>query len=1069
MLAMEEETSMPSSSNQIISAKAKIASTSAMKLQYVTQRIIAALFPSDSTDAQYRTDLKDATVLLRRNHSEHYKIFNLSKKRNDLGRLHSVVEVGWPEELAPPLDRLCSICKLLENWLSENAQNVVVIHCKGGCSRAAIVIAAYMHYITICSNDEISENRFALQQFSEYYLGPNGQPSHKRVVAENNTFEMDDLPLRGDILVKCFQRTSTTKRALFFRCQFNTCTFDLSTNNENIYKLRFYREELDNIFNDSEVNSQAVIEFIFLIDVTATKNSKNDSSNNDDNGSNNNDTNAVTANDGAISSSIIRKSIADNSRADSYENFDKEEEEEEAEVEVEVEEVGEEEGEEEDRSELSAADCLNGAAYVEIHRPTDSTDSGLGSDSANITKEKSGIPPLPPPKPRINLEERMNATTDHYYSEQTRGNDQVITRAHSVLPASVRSNLSVRSGSPADEQHVAAPHGIEPDLVAKDRYDPASKCFSYVPARALSEHFTAPRKPQRLKIEETATAALNISPSASEIAMVPIKSTDLQRLPETPKWEDDIEKITNGIFFGENSKITDMSVTPTDFNRTGNGPIANSTPKTELSKLNYPVNDEEKPVIVEQAKHVPKRRKTRYDSYKTLNDDAYNSDLDDLCDPDFYLTYTPQTIAPIRNNAIEKTAAATTTITTTTTTTTSDAVAKMNESNLKSNEMSGKNKIYQNQSNFDEYFLSSKPTISLNNINQNREAFRMRNCRSATSAPFYRESSDNRLFAHNRYDSLTDAENADDWLKFQLKKLKAKRENNPEMLRRKRQEKLLLEELKHVNDDKQITRENNERTYSLESYGKSIDPLIEYRIEEERLQNVRSPYHDNDDDNRINDEMINYANRKMKDFNNSSALPPKPSDIVKHKPPTPPLRPRSQSPSSSPYLRRCRIRTPFQESQYQRERNQINRGDSIEHDNGDFDDNEFSHLKNIIKENNIGSNNAHVELNSSTNSMKSILKKRDVQQNGSSSPLINRTPSNSTEDWSLAPSSNRAATPTFPVRRETPQPYHPLLFEGAKDVIPPMQPINNITYRSPSPRSIYYAQSHRTSISSTGL
>uniref|UniRef100_A0A1I8EY45 DSPc domain-containing protein n=1 Tax=Wuchereria bancrofti TaxID=6293 RepID=A0A1I8EY45_WUCBA len=108
-------------------------------------------------------------------------IFNLSKKRNDLGRLHSVVEVGWPEELAPPLDRLCSICKLLENWLSENAQNVVVIHCKGGCSRAAIVIAAYMHYITICSNDEISENRFALQQFSEYYLGPNGQPSHKRL------------------------------------------------------------------------------------------------------------------------------------------------------------------------------------------------------------------------------------------------------------------------------------------------------------------------------------------------------------------------------------------------------------------------------------------------------------------------------------------------------------------------------------------------------------------------------------------------------------------------------------------------------------------------------------------------------------------------------------------------------------------------------------------------------------------------------------------------------------------------------------------------------------------------
>lgn len=70
-----------------------------------------------------------------------------------------------------------------------------------------------------------------------------------RVVAETNTFEFDNLPLRGDILVKCFQRTSTVERALFFRCQFNTCTFDLSADNENIYRLRFYREELDNIFN----------------------------------------------------------------------------------------------------------------------------------------------------------------------------------------------------------------------------------------------------------------------------------------------------------------------------------------------------------------------------------------------------------------------------------------------------------------------------------------------------------------------------------------------------------------------------------------------------------------------------------------------------------------------------------------------------------------------------------------------------------------------------------------------------------------------------------------------------
>lgn len=39
-----------------------------------------------------------------------------------------------------------------------------------------------------------------------------------------------------------------------------------------------------------------------------------------------------------------------------------------------------------DQSELNAVDGVNGTEYVEIHRPADSTDSGLGSDSANTSK-----------------------------------------------------------------------------------------------------------------------------------------------------------------------------------------------------------------------------------------------------------------------------------------------------------------------------------------------------------------------------------------------------------------------------------------------------------------------------------------------------------------------------------------------------------------------------------------------------------------------------------------------------------------------------------------------------------
>lgn len=46
--------------------------------------------------------------------------------------------------------------------------------------------------------------------------------------------------------------------------------------------------------------------------------------------------------------------------------------------------------------------------------------------------------------------------------------------------------------------------------------------------------------------------------------------------------------------------------------------------------------------------------------------------------------------------------------------------------------------IFRDQATLDVYFSSPKPATSLSNVSQDREAFRMRNCRSATSTPFYR-------------------------------------------------------------------------------------------------------------------------------------------------------------------------------------------------------------------------------------------------------------------------------------------------------------------------------------------
>lgn len=89
-----------------------------------------------------------------------------------------VQDFGWPELHSPPLDKLCSICKAMETWLSADSQHVVVLYCKvgwdlrfeglgcpqpgapasppslslypqGSKGKLGVIVSAYMHYSKI--------------------------------------------------------------------------------------------------------------------------------------------------------------------------------------------------------------------------------------------------------------------------------------------------------------------------------------------------------------------------------------------------------------------------------------------------------------------------------------------------------------------------------------------------------------------------------------------------------------------------------------------------------------------------------------------------------------------------------------------------------------------------------------------------------------------------------------------------------------------------------------------------------------------------------------------------------
>ena len=50
-----------------------------------------------------------------------------------------VHDFGWPDLHAPPLDKICAMCKAMETWLTSDPQHVVVLHCKVGVAGSGVL------------------------------------------------------------------------------------------------------------------------------------------------------------------------------------------------------------------------------------------------------------------------------------------------------------------------------------------------------------------------------------------------------------------------------------------------------------------------------------------------------------------------------------------------------------------------------------------------------------------------------------------------------------------------------------------------------------------------------------------------------------------------------------------------------------------------------------------------------------------------------------------------------------------------------------------------------------------
>ncbi|XP_059499454.1 tensin-2-like isoform X5 [Stegostoma tigrinum] len=307
-------------------------------LTYITERIISVFFPPVLEEQRYRNNLKEVAQMLKSKHGDSYLLFNLSEKRQDISRLNPKVhDFGWPDFHAPPLDKICAICKAMEMWLNSDSHHVVVLHCKGNKGRTGVIIAAYMHYSKISAGADQALSTLAMRKFCEDKVAPAIQPSQTRYIYYfsgllSGAIKMNSMPLflhhvvipaipsfephggyhpflkiyqsmqlvytsgiysvqgpgckklcisiepalllKGDIMVKCYHKQyKNPERDVVFRVQFHTCAIHGT-------QLWFGKDELDDAYGDDRFPRDAAVEFIFSSGPEKTKDGdhlKNDS------------------------------------------------------------------------------------------------------------------------------------------------------------------------------------------------------------------------------------------------------------------------------------------------------------------------------------------------------------------------------------------------------------------------------------------------------------------------------------------------------------------------------------------------------------------------------------------------------------------------------------------------------------------------------------------------------------------------------------------------------------------------------------------------------------------------
>ena len=126
-----------------------------LDLSYIVPgRIIVMSFPGQGTmQTMIRNDATQVKKFLEKQHGQKYRVFNVSEKLYEPERFDGRVSAfNWPDHHAPPFHLITKFVAEMANYLQEDPENVLVVHCNSGKGRAGTAVVCLMVYLGLCSS-----------------------------------------------------------------------------------------------------------------------------------------------------------------------------------------------------------------------------------------------------------------------------------------------------------------------------------------------------------------------------------------------------------------------------------------------------------------------------------------------------------------------------------------------------------------------------------------------------------------------------------------------------------------------------------------------------------------------------------------------------------------------------------------------------------------------------------------------------------------------------------------------------------------------------------------------------